>query len=184
VWAEVSIPSLVVESALHTTSQKFFETWLAKCMIGSAMSGSMGFNAQFANVLSALFIATGQDPAHVAECAIGMTTAEMNSKGDLYVSVYLPDLMVGTVGGGTGLGTQKEALEILGVAGGDNGKNAEKFAGIVGAAVLAGEISLLASLSQGTLAEAHQRLGRGGSRSEHSENSEYQRIGKPESRNF
>jgi len=72
--------------------------------------------------------------------------------------------MLGTVGGGTGLATQKEALSMLGVAGpsadGD-GKNAEKFAGIVGAAVLAGEISLLASLSQGTLAQAHKKLARG-----------------------
>jgi len=164
VWAEVRITPPVVQSVLNTTPEKFVETWLSKCMVGSAMSGSMGFNAQFANVLSAVFIATGQDPAHVAECAIGMTTAEVTPAADLYVSIYLPDLMVGTVGGGTGLGTQKEALEILGVAGpsvGGDGKNAEKFAGIVGAAVLAGEISLLASLSQGTLAQAHKKLARG-----------------------
>jgi len=164
VWAEARISPSIVQSVLNTTPEKFVETWFSKCMIGSAMSGSMGFNAQFANVLSAVFIATGQDPAHVAECAIGMTTAEVTPKGDLYVSIYLPDLMVGTVGGGTGLGTQKEALELLGVAGssvGGDGKNAEKFAEIIGAAVLAGEISLLASLSQGTLASAHQKLGRG-----------------------
>jgi hydroxymethylglutaryl-CoA reductase (NADPH) len=182
VWAEAHILSSIVQSVLNTTPAAFVETWLAKCMVGSAMSGSMGFNAQFANVLSAVFIATGQDPAHVAECAIGMTTAEVTTAGDLYVSVYLPDLMVGTVGGGTGLATQKEALDLLGVAGpsavrlsssalsslpkgspskteGD-GKNAEKFAEIIGAAVLAGEISLLASLSQGTLASAHQKFAR------------------------
>jgi hydroxymethylglutaryl-CoA reductase (NADPH) len=164
-WADVTIPIAIVESVLNTTPKKFVETWLAKCMIGSAMSGAMGFNAQFANVLAAMFIATGQDPAHVAECAIGMTSAEVTSNGDLYVSVYLPDLMVGTIGGGTGLATQKEALSILGVAGTSSegaGKNAETFAGIVGGAVLAGEISLLASLSEGTLAKAHQMLGRGG----------------------
>jgi hydroxymethylglutaryl-CoA reductase (NADPH) len=93
-----------------------------------------------------------------------MTTAEVTTAGDLYVSVYLPDLMVGTVGGGTGLATQKEAFDLLGVAGpsvGGDGKNAEKLAEIIGCAVLAGEISLLASLSQGTLASAHQKLGRG-----------------------
>ena len=161
VWADVTIPTSLVSSVLKTTPKAFVETWLSKCMVGSAMSGSLGFNAHHANVLAALFIATGQDPAHVAECAIGMTTAEVTDKGDLFVSVYLPDLMVGTVGGGTGLSTQKEALELLGVAGGNDGKNAEKFAEIVGCAVLAGEISLLASLSEGTLARAHLRLGRG-----------------------
>jgi hydroxymethylglutaryl-CoA reductase (NADPH) len=69
--------------------------------------------------------------------------------------------MVGTVGGGTELATQKEALSLLGVAGGNNGKNAREFAEIVGAAVLAGEISLLSSLEEGTLARAHKILGRG-----------------------
>jgi hydroxymethylglutaryl-CoA reductase (NADPH) len=161
VWADARLSSSVVQSVLNTTPTKFVETWLAKCMVGSAMSGSMGFNAQFANVLSAMFIATGQDPAHVAECAIGMTTAEITSDNNLYVSIYMPDLMLGTVGGGTGLATQKEALSILGVAGGNDGKNAEKLAGIVAGAVLAGEISLLASLSEGTLAQAHKKLARG-----------------------
>jgi hydroxymethylglutaryl-CoA reductase (NADPH) len=74
------------------------------------------------------------------------------------VSIYLPALQVGILGGGTGLGTQKEALEILGVKGSGN---SEKFAEIIGGAVLAGEISLLSSLSEGTLAKAHQKLGRG-----------------------
>ena len=75
--------------------------------------------------------------------------------------VYVPDLMVGTVGGGTGLATQNEALQLLGVAGGNNGENSKRFAEIIGAAVLAGEISLLASLEEGSLATAHKRLGRG-----------------------
>lgn len=161
VRAEITMPVSVVGGVLKTTPQKFYEAWLAKCMMGSAMSGSMGFNAQFANILAALFIATGQDPAHVAECSIGMTTTEITSNGDLYVGVYLPDLMVGTVGGGTGLATQKEALELLGVSGGNDGKNAVVLAGVIGAAVLAGELSLLASLAQGSLARAHESLARG-----------------------
>ena len=98
----------------------------------------------------------------MGEASLGVTTAEVVNGKDLYVSVYLPDLMVGTVGGGTGLATQKEALEMLGVFGGNEGKNSQKFAEIVGAAVLAGEISLLASLSEGTLTKAHQILARGG----------------------
>lgn len=155
VWAEVTIPDRILTRVLKTTAQKMYDVWLAKCMLGSAMSGSMGFNAQYANVIAALFIATGQDPAHVVEGSLGITTAEVQNK-DLYMSVYLPDLMVGTVGGGTGLATQREALKILGVA------DSRKFAEIVSGAVLAGEISLLASLSEGTLAKAHKTLARGG----------------------
>lgn len=162
VWAEVVIKKEILDRVLKTTAEKVVSVWLSKCMIGSAMSGSMGFNAQFANVVAALFIATGQDPAHVVEGSVGMTTAETAGNGALYMSIYLPGLMAGTVGGGTGLSTQREALSILGVAGGNNGKNAEHFAGIVGAAVLAGEVSLLSSLSEGTLAKAHKKLGRGG----------------------
>ncbi|MEK7074000.1 MAG: hydroxymethylglutaryl-CoA reductase [Patescibacteria group bacterium] len=155
VWAECVLSHATLKNTLHTSSKAFYETWLSKCMIGSAMSGSMGFNAQYANVLAALFIATGQDPAHVAECAVGITTAEI--QGDaVYVGIYMPDLMVGTVGGGTGLSTQKEALSISGA------KTSQEFAEIAGAAVLAGEISLLASLSEGTLAQSHKRLARGG----------------------
>lgn len=161
VWAEVVLPESVLTDVLKTDAQSAYRTWFVKCMLGSAMSGSLGFNAQYANVVAALFIATGQDPAHVVEGSLGITTAEVVNGHDLYVSVYLPDLMVGTVGGGTGLATQKEALSILGVAGGDNGQHATRFAEITGAAVLAGEISLLTSLSEGTLAQAHMRLGRG-----------------------
>jgi len=163
VWAEVVLnqKSLIL---LKTNAKVLYETWLSKCMIGSAMSGSMGFNAHFANVLAAIFLATGQDIAHVAECAVGMTTMDIiknNNDEDLYVSVYLPDLMIGTIGGGTGLSAQKESLSIMGVCGGSNGDNSHNFARIIGSAVLAGEISLLASLSEGSLARAHERLGRG-----------------------
>ena len=158
VWSEVIITKEVLEKILKTTAQKFFDVWLAKCMIGSAMSGSLGFNAQYANIISSMFIATGQDVAHVVEGSMGITTAKVLDNEDLLVSIYMPSLQVGTVGGGTGLGTQKEALKILGVLGGGN---VEKFAEIIGAAVLAGEISLLSSLAEGTLGKAHNKLGRG-----------------------
>lgn len=153
VWAEVTLPSSVLRSVLKTTAKKMYEVWVAKCMIGSAMSGSMGFNAQYANIVAAMFLATGQDLGHVGEGSMGITTCEVNGE-DLYVSVYLPDLMVGTVGGGTGLATQKEALAIIGA------KHSNEFAQVIAGAVLAGEISLLASLSEGTLAQAHERYGR------------------------
>lgn len=158
VWAEVVLKKEVVETVLKTTPEQFFEVWLAKCMIGSAMSGSLGFNSHYANIIAALFIATGQDPAHVVEGSMGITTAKVLPNGDLYVSIYLPALSIGTVGGGTQLATQQEALQILQVAGENT---VEKFAELIGGAVLAGEISLLASLSEGSLSNAHKRLGRG-----------------------
>ena len=184
VWAEVILPSSVLRDILKTSAQQIYDVWLAKCMLGSAMSGSMGFNAQYANVVAGIFLATGQDIGHVAEGSMGITTVEKvkshppslklrrarkskvkSEDEDLYVSIYLPDLMVGTVGGGTGLATQKEALSMLGVAGGsragEEGKHAQRFAEIIAGAVLAGEISLLASLSIGTLAKSHQTLARG-----------------------
>ena len=158
VWAETVLQKDILHSVLKTTAEEMFDVWLGKCMIGSAMSGSMGFNAHYANIIAALFIATGQDPAHVVEGSMGITTTKVLPKGDLYVSIYLPALIVGTVGGGTGLATQKEALEILGVEGENN---VGTFAEIIGGAVLAGELSLLASLAQGSLGRAHKELGRG-----------------------
>ena len=170
VRAEVTIPSSLVTTVLKTTPQAIYDAWLSKCMYGSLMSGSLGFNAQYANVVAALFLATGQDPAHIVEGSMGVTTTEVCEKpvtrytqhknSDLYVSVYLPDLMVGTIGGGTGLATQREALTLLGLKPGEE-KSARTLAGIIGGAVLAGEISLLASLAEGSLAHAHEKLARG-----------------------
>lgn len=153
-WAEVTLSAQVLRDVLKTTAQKVYDVWLAKCMIGSAMAGSMGYNAHFANSIAALFLATGQDLGHVGECSVGMTTMEMQNE-DLYVSVYLPDLMIGTVGGGTGLATQREALNIIGA------ETSQELAEVVAGAVLAGEISLLASEAEGSLAKAHERLARG-----------------------
>lgn len=154
VWADVILKKEVVKEVLKTTPESFFEVWLAKCMIGSAMSGSLGFNAHFANIVAAFFAATGQDLAHVVEGSMGITTSKVLKNGDLYVSVYLPAVMIGTVGGGTKLKTKQEALSIIGA------KSSMELAEVLGGAVLAGEISLLASLAEGTLARAHRKLGR------------------------
>ena len=156
VRADVVIPKAIVASVLKTTPQKLEEVWRVKCMIGSGLSGSMGFNAHIANVVAALFIATGQDPAHVVEASQGMTVVEIDEDG-LYCSVTLPALMVGTIGGGTGLATQSEALQLLNCCG--EGKS-DEFAGVVAGAVLAGELSLLASLTEGSLARAHMKRAR------------------------
>ena len=160
VWAGVQIEKKIVKKVLKTTPEKIAEVVYRKCLLGSAVAGSLGFNGHFANIVAALFLATGQDMAHVVEGSLGVTTAEVERIGDLFFSIYLPDLMVGTIGGGTGLVTQKEALSILGLGQGKKGE-ALKLAEIAGGAVLAGELSLMAALASGGLVKAHEKLGRG-----------------------
>lgn len=161
VHAEVILKNDFVVNTLKTTPKDVVEVNYRKNLLGSAMAGSLGFNAQFANIVAAIFAATGQDIAHVGEASMGVTTAEMH-EDDLYVSCYLPNLNVGTVGGGTGLVGQREALSIMGVVGkADPSDNTLKFAEIISVAVLAGEISLLAALASGHLAKAHAVHGRG-----------------------
>lgn len=154
VWAETVLDQKIVKEVLKTTPQKIAEVVYRKCLLGSIMSGSLGFNAHFANIISAIFIATGQDPAHVVEGSLGITSAEVLENGNLYFSIYLPSLVAGVVGGGIHLPTQKEALEIMKV------QNVLEYSMVLGAAVLAGELSLIASEAEGSLAKAHQRLGR------------------------
>ncbi len=161
IWADVIIPESIISSVLKTDKKRLVKTAKQKLLFGSILSGSIGANAHAANVLAALFLATGQDIAHIAECSMVVTELEEVAQG-MYASVYLPDLVIGTVGGGTNLSTQKEALTILGIHGGDSGKNAIQLAQVFGAAVLAGEISLLSALASNHLAYAHQQLGRGG----------------------
>ncbi len=162
VIAEVVLTRDVIKEVLKTSPEAMADIVYRKCLIGSALASSYGFNAQFANVIAAIFIATGQDAAHVVEGSQGFTTAELTEDGDLLFSVTIPSLQVGTVGGGTALGTQREALEIIGVygAGESPGSNASKFAEIVGAVVLAGEVSLIGALGARHLTEAHVRLNR------------------------
>ncbi|PWB86167.1 3-hydroxy-3-methylglutaryl-coenzyme A reductase [Methanobrevibacter woesei] len=157
VVADVLIPKDIVSKKLKTTAEAIVEVNIAKNLIGSAVAGSTAYNAHYANMVAAIFLATGQDAAHAVEGSLGITTAE-NRDGDLYFSVNLPDLPVATVGGGTSLETANEGLNILGVAG--FGK-AKEFAEIVASTVLAGELSLIGALAAGHLARAHQQLGRG-----------------------
>ncbi|MEA3354937.1 MAG: hydroxymethylglutaryl-CoA reductase [Patescibacteria group bacterium] len=227
VWAEVMLSRKTIKDVLKTTPEKIIEVVYRKQLLGSIMSGSMGFNGHYANIIAGVFLATGQDMAHVVEGSMGVTTAEMESgfferaifsgsstnsspqnfnketpsslpaqagfavptrhsagspvkesplrKGFnltdlneasskkvnslLYFSIYLPSLMVGTVGGGTHLVTQKEALKIMGL--GNKKGDSLKLAEIIGGVVLAGELSLTAALANGDLAKAHERLGRG-----------------------
>ncbi len=153
-WAEVVITKEIVSEVLKTSPEALVNIVIKKCWGGSMMAGSQGFNAHFANITAAFFAATGQDLAHVVEGSQGITSAEVLENGDLYFSVYLPDIMLGTVGGGTKLKTQTEARSLIKV------QKAAELTEVFLAAVLAGELSLLASITENTLATAHKKLGR------------------------
>lgn len=163
VWAEADLESKFIKNVLKTTAEKIHQVAIRKCLYGSIMSGSIGFNAHYANIIAAMFIACGQDAAHTVEGSLGITTTEIIDSR-LKISVYLPDIAIGVIGGGTRLPAQKEALSILGLLNAKDGKKASQFAEIIGAAVLAGEISTLASISAGTLAASHQKLARQGTK--------------------
>ena len=158
VLAEVVLPASVIEKTLKTSASAMAEVAYRKNLIGSAYAGSLGFNAHFANVVAALYIATGQDPAHVVEGSIGFSLMEPVGDNALHASVTMPAIEVATVGGGTRLQTQSEALALLGCLGSRDslGSSARKLAEIVSAAVLAGEISLIAAEAAHHLAEAHK----------------------------
>ncbi|WP_222920087.1 hydroxymethylglutaryl-CoA reductase (NADPH) [Natrinema sp. SYSU A 869] len=166
VTADVLLPGELVEDSLHTTADAIAEANTRKNLIGSAKAGSLGFNAHAANVVGAAFLATGQDEAQVVEAANTITTMDAREREDgttdLYASVSLASLEVGTVGGGTKLPTQAEALDILGIRGGGDppGSNADALAEIIAVGALAGELSLLGALSSRHLASAHEDLGR------------------------
>lgn len=162
VIADTTIPAKIVEEKLKCKPETMAEVNYRKNLLGSARAGALGFNAHSANIVAALFLACGQDAAHVVEGSTAITTIEVTRKGDLYCSVTMPALPVGTVGGGTSLDTQKDCLKLLGVQGPGEpaGSNSKKFAEIVAAGVLAGEISLIAAQAAGHLARAHAELGR------------------------
>ncbi|HYO12512.1 MAG TPA: hydroxymethylglutaryl-CoA reductase [Thermoanaerobaculia bacterium] len=156
VIAGARIPARLVRAYLHTTPEGLAEVW-QRTVLGHLQAGAIGYNGHFANGLTALFIACGQDVANVANSAVGVTTFEALDGGDLYASVTLPSLTVATVGGGTGLGTARECLAMLGCAGA--GK-APKLAEIAAATVLAGELSFGAAIASGEFVDAHETYGR------------------------
>ncbi|WP_436907507.1 hydroxymethylglutaryl-CoA reductase (NADPH) [Halosimplex marinum] len=161
VTADVTIPREVVEERFGTTPEAIEEANTRKNLIGSAKAGSLGFNAQAANVVAGVFIATGQDEAHVVEGSNCITTVEAR-EDELYASVNLASLQVGTVGGGTDLATQSEMLDVIGVGGGGDpvGSNADALAEVIAAGALAGELSLVSALASRHLSSAHEELGR------------------------
>jgi hydroxymethylglutaryl-CoA reductase (NADPH) len=157
VSADVVIPRKIVKEALRTTPEEMSHSCYSNYLMAGANIGTITYNHHFANGLAALFIACGQDVAYVAESSVGSTIMDTTGDGDLYVSVNLPDLIIATVGGGTGLGTAKEYLELIGCSG--IGK-VKKFAEIIAAVLLSGEISIWGSIVSGEFSKAHDRYGR------------------------
>jgi len=155
--AEVVLPADLVERRLHTTPPVLVDYWRMSAL-GGVMSGSIGVHGHYANGLAALFIACGQDAACVAESTVGVTRFEVREDGALYASVTLPNLIVGTVGGGTGLPSQRACLDIMGMAG--DGR-ARAFAELCVALSLAGELSITGALAAGDFGRAHRTLARG-----------------------
>jgi len=157
VVAEVNISRDLIDSHLHTKPERMVDYWYAGA-IGGVMSGSTGIHGHIANGIAALYLACGQDIACVAESAVGITRLEITATGDLYASVTLPNIMVGTVGGGTGLPSAKACLDILGLS----GKNKSiALAEVCAAVVLAGELSIIGAFCSGDFASAHRSLSRG-----------------------
>ncbi len=155
--AEVTIGADLVKRFLRTTPEQMADL-SRKAMMGGVLSGSLGVQGHLANGLAALFIALGQDAACVAEAAVGTTRIEQTDAGDLYASVSMPNLVVGTVGGGSGLPSQRACLNILGL----EGTNAARaLAELTASVCLAGEVSIIGAMCSGDFADAHARLARG-----------------------
>lgn len=165
---EAIVSEAIVKSVLKSGVHDMIETNRQKNLIGSAMAGSVGgFNAHAANIVTAVYLATGQDPAQNVESSNCLTLMELAEDGkSLHVSVTMPSVEVGTVGGGTHLPAQAGCLEICGVRGASKGPhaqpgdNARKLAQIVGGAVLAGELSLIAALAANHLVKSHMEHNR------------------------
>jgi hydroxymethylglutaryl-CoA reductase (NADPH) len=156
VVAEVTIPRDVMEARIGISPAALY--WAREVqMVGSFLAGSASNGVHAANGLAAMFIATGQDAANVAESHASITYSQLKEDGKYYWSVTLPALIVATYGGGTGLPTQRECLEMLGCYGPGR---VEKLAEICAAVVLAGEVSLAGAVLHGDWVDSHERLGR------------------------
>ena len=162
VVAEVVVPRKVLADRLHAEPEVIVEINYAKNYLGSGLAGSIAHNAHIANVLAAAFIAYGQDPAQLVDGSVAFDDAKLTKDGDLYLSVYIPALEIGTFGGGTKRETQMELLKSTGVygEGDEKGETKLKFAEILAATCLAAELNLLAAEATGHLSKAHASIKR------------------------
>jgi len=156
VTAEATVPRQILLENMRTSPETLHYHHQVSTIAGF-MSGVNNNGAHSPNGITAMFIATGQDVANVAESSAGVLYVEVTPDGDLYMSITIPSLIVATYGGGTNLPTQRECLEILGCHGRDR---VFKFAEIVSAVVLAGELSLGAAISSLDWVTSHEKLGR------------------------
>lgn len=156
VTASIVLPKAHVERHLRTTTADMLE-YARVADLGARLNGQIGAQGHYANGLAAFYIATGQDAACVAESAVGSTRME-NRDGDLFISVTMPNILVGSVGGGTGLPSQNAALSLLGLGGEGN---AAALAEVTAALCLCGEISIMAAIASGQFTHAHHKLARG-----------------------
>ena len=156
VVAEVTIPrDVLIQHMRVKPEQLFYHFNVAN--VGAILSGANNNGAHSANGITAMFIATGQDVANVAESSAGILYCELTDKNDLYLALTIPSLIVATYGGGTSLATQRECLELLGCYGRGT---VQKLAEIVAAVALAGEISLASAISSSDWVSSHERYGR------------------------
>ena len=156
VVAEATIPGHLINEIMHADTELL---WRARLVsnLGGFMSGANNNGAHSANGITAIFIATGQDVANVAESSAAFNYGELLPNGDLYFSVTIPSLIVATYGGGTGLATQRECLELMDC----NGKGKVlKLAEIIAATVLCGELSLGSAIVAEEWVKAHDLFGR------------------------
>ncbi|XVF01663.1 hypothetical protein REPUB_Repub04eG0107600 [Reevesia pubescens] len=165
VVCEAIITGDLVRKVLKTSVESLVELNMLKNLTGSAMAGALGgFNAHASNIVAAIYIATGQDPAQNVESSHCITMMEaVNDGKDLHVSVTMPSIEVGTVGGGTQLASQSACLNLLGVKGASKespGANSRMLATVVAGAVLAGELSLMSALAAGQLVNSHMKYNR------------------------
>ena len=156
VVAEATMPAALIRDVMHTDPAALFRARLVS-NLGAMLSGTNNNGAHSANAIAAIFIATGQDAANVAESSAALVHAEVTPAGDYYFSITLPALIVATHGGGTGLPTQRECLRMLGCDG--TGK-VRKLAEIVAATVLCGEISLGSAVVAEEWVSSHEQYGR------------------------
>lgn len=156
VIAEVTIPNELLLKTMNISAEALYKA-RSISQVGTFMAGSNNTGAHSANGITAAFIATGQDVANVAESSAAIVFADLDDEGNYYLSITIPSLIIATFGGGTGLPTQQECLKMLGCAG--SGK-VHKLAEIIGATVLAGEVSLMSAVLAGDWVTSHDALGR------------------------
>ncbi len=156
VTAECTVRREVLREVMDADTEQL-HTHSKIANIGSMLSGANNNGCHAANAITAIFIATGQDVANVAESSAGILHTELTEEKDLYISITLPSLIVATVGGGTGLATQSEGLDIMNCRG--PGK-VMHLAEIIAGTVLAGEISLAAAISSLDWVSSHDQYGR------------------------